>query len=80
MPARINVKEGEAFTDSTFTRRVVAIHQLQGKEKVVYSKGGDRLYQCGREQYLRFRRNAVEVTDCTIAMHDGGLLAAQEEE
>lgn len=74
MPARIEIREGQAFTDSRFTRRVVATFEREGAPRVVYSKGGDRLYQCGREQFLRFRRNAVDVTDCAIVMHDDGLL------
>ena len=74
MPARIEIKEGQAFTDSRFTRRVVGLFERAGKPRVVYSKGGERLYQCGREQFLRFRRNAVDVTASTIVIHDGGLL------
>lgn len=74
MPARIELREGQAFTDSRFTRRVVGLFERAGQPRVVYSKGGDRLYQCGREQFLRFRRNAVEVTACSIVMHDDGLL------
>lgn len=78
MPARIDIREGQSFTDSRFTRRVVGLFEHHGKPRVVYSKGGDRLYQCGREQFLRFRRSAVEVTACSIVMpNDGGLL--QEE-
>jgi hypothetical protein len=75
MPARIEIREGQAFTDSRFTRRVVGLFERNGAPRVVYSKGGDRLYQCGREQFLRFRRHAVEVTDCSIVMpEEGGLL------
>ncbi len=70
MPARIQLREGQAFTDSRFTRRIVSLPD----ERVVYSKGGDRLYSCGRVHFLRFRRNAVEVTDCSIVIHADDLL------
>lgn len=79
MPARIELREGQSFTDARFTRRVVGLFERDGKPRVVYSKGGDRVYQCGREQFLRFRRSAVEVTDCSITIHADDLLKEEDD-
>lgn len=77
MPARINLREGQSFTDSRYTRRIVALVHPESGPRVVYSKGGGRLYHCGREQFLRFRREAVEVTDCSITIHAEDLLGEE---
>lgn len=71
---RIEITEGLCYTDSRRTRRVVGLARREGREFVVYSLGGDRLYHCLRETFLRWRREAVEVTGCSIVMNDGGLI------
>lgn len=71
---RIDLREGNCFTDSRRTRRVVGFTRSAGREFVVYSLGGDRLYHCLRETFLRWRRESIEITGCSIEMNDGGLV------
>jgi hypothetical protein len=71
---RIEISPGQTFTDSRFSRRVVGLIESGGREFVVYSLGGDRLYRCLRKTFLEFRREAVEVTGCSIVLSDGGLI------
>jgi hypothetical protein len=73
--ARIELNPGAAYTDARTTRRIVYSEGIT----VVYSKGGDRLYRCQRDTFLRWRRGAIEVTNCTIAM-SGDLLEEADDE